>query len=711
MATKGEYRYQTDRDGNVYIERYGVDRDSGEGSWHRQDGDIPKDRGMSGRKITPRGRQAQMRNKRQAKQRAVELHTRGEASKLRAQEASEMPWGQAALIHGGREVDKLMAGTAELGDFISNVATGSEEALHRSAARAQEQEEKDRLFKEFDEDSPVGSGLVGASLPYLTTNIAAGPSVVRKAGQMYSGLKKKVGEGAKVAGGAVGREIKRQAARPATGRMGRVRQQLAKELESGVVDPATKIGARLKAQPPIEDFFRKGMVPELGGSTALGALEGGLHYSDTMPTGAMSSVFGTAGGRAISPYLAKGPDYNNPAEREALEWWKDEGYRADPGMDTGRPELQTLHSNLRTDKKYSEAINQVDRANDKVVTDVAGRAAGITPEQMEGLTPDRLSAHMRSLKSEYESLEKASVGKVTREDFAQLSQGLADLSQDLTKQQQKKLGEVQEEVFNLKQLQGRNEKGQWTPATFDGAEYQKQRSRLQVLKDDAYNSKSPGSNTLAQAYEQMIRSLDDGMARGVADYGGEASARMWRDLNERYAMSKTLMDKGMDPLGGIDTKKLSSHLMSKDAERTLTGRGGNIREFQQIARLNELKKRQRGGGLGRENVEKDEAFDSAQETSMMSTPAAGRVPLWRRAKLAAYMKGYPGKTGYLNFPSQGPYSPASLSRAMQQGRDHQVDAIQAGKEFVEDPGGHLKSGAAKGLDWLLEQWEDIKAGG
>lgn len=559
---------------------------------------------------------------------------KGASAIERKKMARDMPFYEKFAIQSMLETQKLGAGAMNIADFLQDAFTpgGSDSALARTAQRRIDQKEKDIMDEQLHQEA--GLAKTGAAVPYLISGQYGTKPAEALAAKAISIPAKGVATGAKATGGVLGRAVRRAAR---SNRLPGPVKQAAGEIESNVMNPFLKEMARVKARPSITPPGSESVLKTLGGAATLGAVEGGMHYDTSALEGAGASTLGAGLGRFLGRYLEPIAPRTTESEKEILDWWKDQGYRTDAGMESGQPKVQRRMDSLRADPKYSQYMHDFDMANEKTVTEVAGRAAGFKPEELNSITEGKLKDHMQMLREEYQKMEADTLGRFENRDLTALNTDLSKASKDL----RPKINSFYEKMQELIKPPTRDARGRFQKGTFSGNEYQKLRADLKQASNDAWG----GSNReLAGYLDKMIGFMDSGIEEGMK-LGGKYDPKLWKDLNERYAMSKILIDHGLTPSGRIDSKKISNHLMSKDSERTLQGKGGRITELQKIAKLQDVVKGQSKGGLGKTDVELD---SRSYDLSSMSSPVKLQTTPFNKLRADLQVQGYPFTRGFAN---------------------------------------------------------------
>jgi len=624
---------------------------------------------------------------------------------LMAQKAID---GQASQIDisAGRELDKLFAGGKELGLNVAGM-TGlmdEDKAFKALQELDHEQQYRDRVYREFEEASHPLSA-IGGMLPYIVSGALAGPVLGKAASKIVSKIAD-VPAGAITEGkGLFTRGIDTLAGLQPTKINGPVRwfgQRAQKELTGPWAARATAKAAR----PGIIDPYLHGRGGELLGNAALGAIESGLHYNQNMEQGALSSLLGTALGHGIKPYVSRMPNFreHNPTEMGLLDWGNRQGFRYLPGMETGSRRLQNFEAAMRAPSStFSDPIHRIDAANDIVNNRIAAKAIGMPDEVIASgnanFTPEVLREHKAALGRAYDELEAGTVAHFRPGDLRLLKDHADKVAKDGTldasigKAVNGYYAKIAAAAPSRDPLTGRIK-----AATMDGDNYKEIRRALRRDINDAYAA----SNTAkAEALKPLLTSVDDAVERGVATKGGTATAADWRELNEKHAMSKLVLEHGMTPLGKYEPFRLLNHLRGSDPERLLLENGGRINDLYRTAKLEYMAKHQAGSdlaGMGTKAI-----FNSDKPSvveKLLMTPAAGYVPILPSMALKLYSEGmgplpagWPAKTGLLNMSGKDLGNPALYTRALQQ---------------AEQPWPALYEGVKDGINSAEDEYEAIK---
>jgi hypothetical protein len=608
-------------------------------------------------------------------------------------------------IAAGHELDKLFAGGKELGFNLAGMTGLMDEEKSFKALRElqDEQQYRDRVYKEFDETKGV-AGHIGAILPYLVDGAVVGPSLAKGSGKVISRLAD-VPAGAITEGkGLFTRGINTLANLRAPGAA--PLRWFGQRAQTEMTGPWAKRAIAKAARPEIIDPYLHGRGGELLGNTVLGAIESGLHYDQNMGAGAISSLLGTALGQVVKPYVSRMPNFReqNPTEMDLLDWGNQQGFRYLPGMETGSRRLQNFEAAMRAPSStFSDPIHRIDAANDIVNNRIAAKAIGMPDEVVKSgkanFTPEVLREHKAALGKTYDELEAGTIAHFRPGDLRLLKDHADKVAKD---------GTLDASIG--KAVQGYYDKiaaaapirngmtGRIQAATMGGDNYKEIRRALRRDINDAYAA----SNTAkAEALKPLLTSVDEAVERGVATKGGTASAADWREINEKYAMTKLVLEHGMTPLGKYEPFRLLNHLRGSDPERLLLENGGRINDLYKTAKLEYMAKHQAGSdlaGMGTKAI-----FNSDKPSvveKLLMTPAAGYVPVLPSAALKLYSEGlgplpagWPAKTGLLNMSGKDLGNPTLYTRSLQQ---------------AEQPWPSLYQGAKDSINSAEEEYEAIK---
>lgn len=494
-----------------------------------------------------------------------------ERQRLREQEQGR-PFLSAAGEGLSHIVDEFSAGTAlapkwmpqALRDIL-NYRIGGDNTL----TEEERQKQVDEYMKQHNEryditrgEHPVGTTM-GEILPFMATGLAGERGMVALGKSLATPLRKANVKVAEMLGDNIGAGYLRNAA------------------------------ARTPSQ-----YVQN--INTITRGAATGAAEGAAQYDTTAGEGAATAALGGVLG-AVGPMriLTKVRNERDEAGKKIIDEMRQNGFQITPGVRTNNRALQTQEAGLRNSEIFGdEFYNSVDRPNQRRITDMAGEAIGLNTKNRDILSQEELSNHMADLRNKYTALEQNTFGKMGLNKVNQAGNILKDLQptahrntspDDLRRYQTVKsiFDQFKAEIASPR----RSTSGQFQGYIFDGKQYQAIRQRVSDEASQAYQS---GDKRLGDSLVNMRKVLDDSLTSGM----NNADANMWKDLNERYAMTKLLMDGGMTPSGKVDPTKLTSAVMSSDeAARTLQGKGGRIKKFQDIARYNDVLNDVQGSSL------------------------------------------------------------------------------------------------------------------
>lgn len=404
-----------------------------------------------------------------------------------------------------------------------------------------------------------------------------------------------------------------------------------------------KSAQRLKNKPAQIKTAGQERTDEFMKGVLTGAAEGAAQYDTNATQGAMGAALGILpsmgfGFRSLNSVKNEG----DVARRELINKMNEEGFQITPGMHTGNATLLKEEAGIRNSDAYGqEYLNMVERPNQRRMMDMAGEGIGMNLKDRDRVSQTELANHMKSLSDQYQALENNTIGVMGSGQLRRAGQIMRDLKPTKTRNtspDDMKRYQTARSIFD----QFRKEIG--TPTlqngipvsyVFNGSDYQKIRQRVQDEMSQAYRN---GDNRLGDKLGQMKEVLDESLANGM----GTVTAKQWKDLNERYAMTNLFMKNGLTESGMLDVNKLSNAMMTdREAARTLTGQGGRIKRFQDIARYNDVLngKDVPGGdltGLGERSIGSERGLlrrakslilDPAKELSLSYRLNTNRTPL------------------------------------------------------------------------------------
>lgn len=422
--------------------------------------------------------------------------------------------------------------------------------------------------------------------------------------------------------------------------------------------------------------------------TATGAAEGAAQHDTSALEGAATAlVGGVMGGSGLLKPLEKVRTERDVAGKKLIDQMSSDGIVVTPGVRTNNKTLQKQEAALRNSDLFAQDFyNTVDRRNERRMTDIAGEAIGLPAKNKDMFSQDELANHMANLQNEYKQLEVNTVGKFSQDSFNTINKMMKDAQptkhRNASKAAQERYGVIRDTVAEMRTVLQpfMTKEGRFQVQRFDGSNYQ---AASQYLNDQISKAYRDGDKILGKNLKVVKRELDKSIESGM----GKAKSKEWRDLNERYALTRMLIDDGMTPSGKVSPAGITKSVMSgNEALRTLTSKGNRIRRFQDIARYNDVLKDVEGGpmvgGLGM-------ADHTAAPQRGMMTRAADLMPSPIQHLRLAYKTDTSGL----------PFSPIhGLTRSQ---------TTQAGRAFAqtETPQDYVKIGykrAKNATDALLE---------
>lgn len=601
-------------------------------------------------KNNPGNRRAQQASKRnyEAKMSKANRDAFDLANQFRREEAANLGGWDASMLHMGREGDKIVQGSKDLYDIAAfGLQRVPDRLLGTDFARDNYESMQQRKLQEAEKDAlfqPVSDETSLSKLAVMPMYMSSG--VVTRAPAKATS-KFAINKAQKVAGavddatrGLAGRTLDKIAT------YDNIPGRGAQRIKAETIDPMRRRAAQKKAQPKYDNPYGVHSAEEFGTDIMQGGLEGLLHYDMNPLTGALSSMTGSAGAVPIRRYADKSPDlWSDPQQREILEWAKDHGYKATPGMETGSRAKQRFESSLRSEDHFSDIMSKWDADNQNFYNKIAWDAAGLEVRPGESMG-DAIGRHKRDLQSQYQEIEAKTTGRISPE-LRQRAEALLERFGSNTDQQSidawNSISPFIEDMGILaKPVKG--EGGKFAKQTFDGSQYQHTRQAMQAAKKKAFKD---GDNMAGQALQDLINIFDDGLVAGMKDISGEASEQgaelvnRWKTLNQQYAVTDSLVESGSNVFGNFDPAKYQKHVMANDAWRTITGQGPKeIQELQKAVKLHDMERGQATSGLsgtGIRNIETEGRAPLAK--TMVNMPFLGGLTPWEDMWTKMYLQG------------------------------------------------------------------------
>jgi hypothetical protein len=412
---------------------------------------------------------------------------------------------------------------------------------------------------------------------------------------------------------------------------------------------------------------RKPIVPELIGDLTAGAVEGAMHEDETPFEGMMSSVIGSAVGKTQAGRLEKAAIDDSLYDTSLVERFiKDKGYVASPGMRTGNVNMQEIDSKQSKRPSLKNWYKVKDANNRKVLLNEILEASGLARigvAELEGIKPSQMDSVLKSMGKEFDELEATSNGIIPAASVQSLIAQANELIPSLPVNLANKLKQ------NLKIMaKGDTE----MDVTFSGKDFKGNMSRIKNAKTDAMKVDSD----LAALYDNMADVYKTGLETGM----GGVKAEAWRDVNERWALTKLIQEKALDVNGVFSGQKLLRDLEVNDIDRITAGRGGErIKRFHDVAKMVDIENKQShvdfGEGLSGLSS-KEKRLQEELGPGWIKTPSVGDTDPVTGFLLNRQYGGYIGgpimMEGLLGAPRD---SVSRFTRAMEQGTDSRMGLL------------------------------------
>lgn len=555
-----------------------------------------------------------------------------EHGQMLKKQAEEMGGFTAGAIGAGHTINKLGAGIADIADAGLDYLpfyNRKEEAKKRRDDRKVEQAKLDNMYRHVSMENP-GSSVIGEAIPYIATSMMTSPLVnafgregTRLAGNVFNKYGDKV-------------EDINNMIQASESSLGKLAAPYANKFKVN-----TNNSRRIK--PLKTDAYNT--AGSLANTAGVGALEGTAHYDMSAMEGAGNSVIGGVMGTG-SPVrmLERVNNRNSPYMQSLIEKYEDAGMRVSPGMKMGNTRLQRNESAMNSHPEYTDYMKAVRDHNDEFFTDRIASAIGM--KKKEGtteFTPDDFNNHRADLKASLEANQAGTVGRFLPEDGVKTNTRLDRLSKSNSPRDKATMAELksfQDEMRRMSSPNRDSKTGRMNAWTYDGAKFQDLNSRLRARRTEA-NSQGQTNKELSDGLGEMIDALETSITRGM-DHGGTVNPANWRRDNERYALTELFKDSGVNPTGSINLDSLSNRLMSGgEAARTVSSSGGQIKELQDIIKMNYIKNNQAGSDMSGVEMMANSAGNKVNPVGDMATSVSLAMDPRRRMFTDLYMRGWP----------------------------------------------------------------------
>lgn len=441
-------------------------------------------------------------------------------------------------------------------------------------------------------------------------------------------------------------------------------------IANSIGESATTMAKRMDSAPKIPSDFQRRLAY---GAKApiIGAGEGSANYNQTAGEGALYSLAGT-GMAAVGPLrmLDKVENVRDPYTKRLVKDMDREGFSLTPGVRTGNRQMQTEEAGMKNSDVLGDYFHQsVTRPNQRKMTELAGDAIGLDMRGRDNFSPEQLQGHLDNLSAGYKQLEANTTGKFTPAHMREAADILNDLKPTATANRGPNGQARYDTVKSITdQIRSESLASGINARQFNGAKYQEWR---QIIQDETTQAYQSGDRRLGDALGRLRKNLDSSLEAGM----NRGTAKEWKDLNERYAMTNMLARDGLTETGAVNPLKITSAVMNNDeAIRTLTNKGGRIKNFQKIAKYNDILSNVEGGsltGLG--------AADMSASRDLGKLPFRYKLPLYAR--------------------SAGAYR---LSRAPTMGLGP-LASLKTGRAFAQtEPADKAYEGAKMGVNGLID---------
>lgn len=625
---------------------------------------------------------------------------------------------KAPLIASVAAADRLAKGVGDIANFGYDLFGGEklkdwgfteQSPIQLQIERDKDYERQKELMQGFYDEQPFAS-MVGEVPVFMATSAALTPLGRTVVGAGLSGVSRGVEATAEGGRGLFTRGV--EALRTMPGRAGQVGERIYQES----VFPRQTAARAASRRSDTMDPAIKGTLKELLAHTAVGGVEGVIDPEMTVGGGMLASAIGSGTGQMAKRAFHRTPVYWRDKEKELLDWYEGEGGRLLPGMKTGSRRLQKYEGALENQDRMSDLFNLVRQDNQRVTNKIAWEAAGIPYEANKDIDKHVLTDHMESMRRQYEEISAKSRGIVTPDEMMSIGASIGQMkkmkSDDAKKALKAAQGYFDEMRDRVKPKVSAT--GETTGYVYSGKDFQSLRSRIKSEIDAAYAN---NNRTMVNALTPLLAGLDASLERGVSNLGRSIGDQnlvtKWKDLNERYAMTKIILEHGTDvTTADFSPSKFMNYISSHDPERAILEGGNRIVPLFKLAKVNDLMRRQAKPGLsGSVDLPQTKAGNpssmSTAQSMMTANSLVGKIPLLDRTAMALYKRGYPASTGLLGWTGDQVYrNIPDYTRAMSQSSQLypwiQDQAISGGQGLMS-----LGEGAADKLgnayDYLFPQ--------
>ena len=694
MYDMDNYMYHYTDDGDRIVLKKG--ERNGQPAWVKTDlAEIPS----QFEKTTQRGANIAADQRGQESMKALIAAEQGGGAQERRKLARDLPFWEAAAISLPHGIKRMKKGLWDINNFLQYLAQPEithdiqrgrdpnwKSPMEKKLEHDKQWDDYKTLMGEFDIENP-GAQVVGELPMYMGTGAVLNPLTRRVASPLIKGAMEAPGAVAAEGRGALQSFVNMLQRQP--GKIGQVGERMYQE---SVVPRQVAARARARRQTIVDPAI-KGQLDEVGGHTITGALEGAIDPNMSMTAGSLNSLLGSFVGQKLKRATHQTPNYWLEPERELLDWFENQGGRLLPGMSTGSHRLQRFEGALNQQERLTDWMNLINQENRIVTNKTAWEAAGIPYGTQGDITKDVLKNHMKNLKSEYDTIQAQSKGLFEPSEYNMIGQHIGDLKKNKTKAGIKASNTAQDYWARIRQMsKPRLRNGNVIGFGYQGKDFQRLRSDLKAELDSAYKN---NDIVTVRALEPMLKRLDTSLERGVQNLGQGSNRpellNQYKDLNERYAMTKLLLEKGTDvTTGAFDGRRFLDYLKSADPQRAILEEGNRIVPLMKLAKVQDLMRRQAKPGIsGSDDLPltktgNKESLSLPQKLFTMNKYVGMLNPL-ERVMMNAYARGYPSRTGLFNFGGKRPWTNTpDYMRAFEQSSGLAGDVIEKGYETAKD---------------------------
>lgn len=579
-------------------------------------------------------------------------------------------------------------------------------ALNEDARREKEQ----KLMEGFDRNSGIGAISGGMPL-YMLTSALAGPMTKKLAGSTLDAIESTANLAKAESRSALTKVVDAAANSDDIGL-----KWFGKRAQSEWTKPLAEAKSIASKQKPFLSDYRKGLATDILGSTILGGIEGTLNSDLDAKSGALAGLSGSLLGRSLKYKLEPAPLPSNNAYNELMNKRKSWGRRNTPGEILDNPALQTMEHGIRNSDRTSYVMKKFDDANRMADNAYAFKAMGYEGDIMDKAS---LNKYTKSLSDDYETLAGKTTARLEKADLTNLQRHTASLTKRGTDESIAASKAANEWLVKLRSFRDEQNRVRRNNGQFDnqasGKTWQDYRSEL---KEDIKSAFANNNPKVGRALKPFLDTLNNAADRGITRLGrtpeeGKQILANWKDLDEKYAMSKILKEHGMDDVTmNVNPTKLYNYFRTEDPERLITGnygKNGRINALYDIAEGRPIELEQAGSSISGLNVkDKGEKVKDTLTRKLFQSPDYQKPGFIDELSLRMYLSptfspavhGY--SFGLLN--GKGPRTAVNLARSFSQSSQMTPGIVNSAidaKNWVEDK----YNSAQQGLDTI---WKAIQ---